>query len=77
MTAEDTATALEPFGQVNRDKSQTRGGASLGLPLSKALVELHGGTFEIESTYGKGTTVRFVFPSSRSVTTKTPPPPSD
>jgi len=47
-------TQVVPFGQVNRDKSQTREGAGLGLPLSKPLVELHGGTFEIESTYGKG-----------------------
>lgn len=37
-------------------------GVGLGLPLSKKLVELHGGKIELESTYGVGTRVTFFLP---------------
>ena len=37
-------------------------GTGLGLPLVKALIELHGGSLEIESAAGRGTTVRLQFP---------------
>jgi nitrogen-specific signal transduction histidine kinase len=37
----------------------------LGLPLTKALVELHGGLLEIESEVGIGTTVTVCFPAER------------
>ncbi|MDG2481521.1 MAG: ATP-binding protein, partial [Alphaproteobacteria bacterium] len=47
--------ALERFGRV--EKSGTRGieGFGLGLPLTRALVELHGGTLELSSEPGSGT----------------------
>ena len=37
----------------------------LGLPLTKTLVELHGGRLQIASALGSGTTVRVVFPRER------------
>lgn len=37
-------------------------GTGLGLTLSRAFVEKHGGTFAVESTLGKGTTFRFTLP---------------
>ena len=40
-------------------------GTGLGLPLSKHLVELHGGRMEIESRVGQGTTVRVTLPPER------------
>src|SRR6185312_12415179 len=54
--------ALEPFGQVESGFNKQYAGAGLGLPLTKRLVELHGGTFAIESEPGKGTTVTAQFP---------------
>src|SRR5262249_26781752 len=43
MAAEDIPQALSPFGQIETDKARRFSGTGLGLPLSKALVELHGG----------------------------------
>jgi signal transduction histidine kinase len=43
----------------------THNGTGLGLPLAKAMVELHGGTLEISSAPGHGTLVRLNFPASR------------
>ena len=37
----------------------------MGLPLTKALVELHGGTLELDSEIGVGTTVTLRFPAER------------
>jgi len=42
-------------------------GTGLGLPITKSLVELHGGQLEIDSTIGMGTTVTLKFPPERSI----------
>lgn len=56
--------ALEPFGQVSKP-TDFRGGTGLGLPLAKAMTELHGGSLSLESEFGKGTTVIVEFPEGR------------
>lgn len=63
--------ALEPFGQVSKP-SDSRGGTGLGLPLAKAMTELHGGSLSLESEYGKGTTVTVEFPEDRLTRRKKP-----
>lgn len=65
MSDEDLAIALQPFGQVESTFTRTRQGTGLGLPLTKGLVELHGGTMRIESALGRGTTVTVSFPLVR------------
>jgi PAS domain S-box-containing protein len=67
MAREDIPKALEPFGQVDSKLSRKYEGTGLGLPLSKALVELHGGKLEIESEPGVGTTVTVVLPTPRII----------
>ena len=67
MTAEDIAKALAPFGQVESSLSRKYDGTGLGLPLSKSLVELHGGCLTIGSQPGKGTEVVLGFPRGRIV----------
>jgi signal transduction histidine kinase len=67
MAAEDIPLALERFGQIDRSLSRRFEGTGLGLPLSKQLVELHGGRLEIESAAGGGTTVTVLLPAHRIV----------
>lgn len=62
MSAEDIATALEPFGRVEGPMARRFHGTGLGLPLTKSLIEMHGGTLAIESAPGQGTTVTLRFP---------------
>ena len=65
MRPEQIPVALDAFGQVHeRDRTAERG-SGLGLPLTRALIALHGGTFHIDSSVGAGTTVRLTFPPSR------------
>ncbi len=62
--------ALEPFGQIHDASVVSRDnvpGTGLGLPLAKAMVELHGGTLMLKSDIGKGTTVLITFPRTRAV----------
>jgi PAS domain S-box-containing protein len=63
----DLALALAPFGQVEGSLNRKHEGTGLGLPLSRAMAELHGGELTLESTLGKGTTVRVRLPASRLV----------
>ena len=65
MSDADLEQALTPFGQAESDIAREQEGTGLGLPLSKHLVELHGGRLDIESQPGQGTKVRAVFPATR------------
>lgn len=70
MSREEVVTALEPYGQVRNDFTRTRDGTGLGLPLVKALVDMHGGQLEIDSEPGAGTTVTVVMPAHRVLAMK-------
>jgi len=61
----DIPRVLEPFGQVNNPLVRREEGTGLGLPITKRLVELHGGVLEISSRVGEGTTVTVRLPASR------------
>jgi two-component system cell cycle sensor histidine kinase PleC len=64
MAEKDIPKALEPFGQISNALTRAHEGTGLGLPLSKRLVELHGGHFAIASAPDAGTTVTIVFPAN-------------
>ncbi|MFN4087578.1 MAG: sensor histidine kinase, partial [Alphaproteobacteria bacterium] len=57
MTPTQIQQAMKPFGQVENALSRKHAGTGLGLPLTKALIELHGGDLQIASRPGEGTTV--------------------
>jgi signal transduction histidine kinase len=62
MAPEDIPRAFEPFTQVSQDTLRKSEGTGLGLPISKMLIELHGGRFEIVSAPKRGTTVTISLP---------------
>jgi len=65
INEKDLITILEPFKQVEDIMSRSHEGSGLGLPLSKNLAELHGGTLSIHSKPDQGTTVTVFFPPER------------
>ncbi|MBI3676902.1 MAG: PAS-domain containing protein [Proteobacteria bacterium] len=60
----DIPRILEPFEQINRGSLEHASGAGLGLPLVKALAELHGGSLAIESELGEGFTATLEIPAA-------------
>ena len=65
MDEEGMSKAIEKFGQVKNTLAQNRQGTGLGLPLSKELMQLHGGELWIDSIPSNGTTVTVKFPPER------------
>ena len=64
MTSGEIAEALTVFGQVDSRLDRQNEGTGLGLPISKALVELQGGTFNLISKKSEGTHAVLQFPHS-------------
>jgi len=62
---QDVPRAMSAFGQVDASWSRRYEGAGLGLPISRALIRLHGGTLDLESQPGMGTTVTIRLPPER------------
>ncbi|HEY7690451.1 MAG TPA: ATP-binding protein, partial [Dongiaceae bacterium] len=67
---EDMEQIMTPFGQAHTGLNRRYEGTGLGLPLTKAFVEMHGGTLVIESELGVGTAVCALFPASRVLTAR-------
>ncbi|MCW5749537.1 MAG: CHASE3 domain-containing protein [Alphaproteobacteria bacterium] len=65
MSREELRRALTPFGQAGRPSPRDEAGTGLGLPLTRELVELHGGELQIETAPGKGTLARVRLPIER------------
>lgn len=65
---EDIARIMTPFGQIAAVGSHNQEGTGLGLTLTKALVERHGGRLTLCSAPNTGTTVRVYFPAERVMT---------
>ena len=67
MNAEDISIAMAPFGQVDGTRARLHEGAGLGLPIAKALIELHGGTLSLRSTKWIGTEAIVHLPSAQTI----------
>jgi signal transduction histidine kinase len=53
---------FEVFRQVDSSLARRAQGSGLGLPVSRRLVELHGGRMWVDSEWGSGTTFYFTLP---------------
>jgi PAS domain S-box-containing protein len=65
MSEEDMAKAMLPFQQIDTSLARRYEGTGLGLTLTKSLVEMHGGTIELQSRLGEGTCVTVRLPDWR------------
>ncbi len=65
MSADDIEVVLQPFGQVESAHTRSHDGTGLGLPITRSLAEMHGGSLTVESEVGKGTTITVRFPPER------------
>ncbi|NWH08607.1 MAG: hypothetical protein HXY22_08210 [Alphaproteobacteria bacterium] len=78
IAEEDLGIVLESFGQGRFDvRLSPERGTGLGLPITKGLIEAHGGTLDLQSTPGQGTTVTISLPASRIVRDGAAPIPKD
>ena len=67
IALEGIPIALSQFGQVDGKLSRRNHGTGFGLPLTKVRVEMHGGSLNLQSEVGVGTTVTVRFPAERNV----------
>ena len=65
LSDDEIEKALSPFGQINTSLNKSESGTGLGLTLVQSLMALHGGTFELFSQKGIGTTATLIFPAKR------------
>lgn len=65
LSEDEIKKALSPFGQINSEHNRSKSGTGLGLTLVDALIGLHGGSLELISQKGIGTTATLIFPARR------------
>ena len=62
IPAEQLGAVFDRFHQVDTEADQAKGGAGLGLTITRHIVEAQGGRIWVESEYGTGTAFRFTLP---------------
>ena len=67
----DLARVMLPFAQADSTAARKHQGAGLGLTLAKLMMEVHGGSLQLESEVGRGTVAWLHFPSERVVASAT------
>ena len=62
ITEDDLEKIFDPFEQAQRRRGEDEQGTGLGLSITKKIIELHGGTLEVKSTPGEGSSFTMVLP---------------
>ena len=66
IPAHEVPRIFENFHRAHNQKGRSFEGTGMGLALTQALVNLHGGKMEVESTFGHGTTFKVYIPVGNS-----------
>jgi two-component system cell cycle sensor histidine kinase PleC len=72
IPADEIPKVLQAFGQGSLAHETAEGGTGLGLPIVKSLIELHDGSFDLQSELRKGTEVWVTLPAKRVLATVAP-----
>jgi signal transduction histidine kinase len=64
ISPEDQAKVFEPFYRTDESRTRSTGGYGLGLPLTKSIIEAHGGAIRLDSEPGVGTTIMMLVPNA-------------
>jgi len=67
IAASDVPRIFERFGRADTSRSREFGGAGLGLAIAKMLAELQGGSLEVQSVPGEGSTFSLLLPAAGAV----------
>lgn len=70
IAAADLQRIMQPFTQLQNAHTRSEHGTGLGLSITRHLTQAHGGTLELRSDLGVGTTATAAFPARRSVPTE-------
>ncbi len=62
ISDENLPHVFERFYRGDKSRTTSNGNAGLGLAISKAIVEAHGGTISVSSQPGTGTTFTVILP---------------
>ncbi|WP_169566181.1 sensor histidine kinase [Sneathiella limimaris] len=68
IESENIDKVFAPFVQIESSLARNYEGTGLGLPLSKNVMQLHGGSISLDSRLGEGTTAHISFPAERNHT---------
>jgi signal transduction histidine kinase len=66
LTRHEQAQLFTPFFRAQHETTQRAGGMGLGLAITRALVELHGGAMTVTSVPGQGSTFSFTLPTPQA-----------
>jgi len=66
IPAEDLDRIFDRFARADPGRSRHTGGSGLGLPIVRAIVQAHGGTIDVQSVEGAGTTFQISLPVVQS-----------
>ena len=70
MNEQEIPIALSTYGTIHNVDYSSTGSYGLGLPIVKMLLDVHDAKLSIESSKGKGTTVKIIFPAYKLIYNK-------